>query len=271
MRVLSLAHLTLAGSDPLELIEAAEQAGFSHIGMRIVSPNPDVSTKEIIGDVAFRRAIKQRLADSSLTVMDIEAFWISPRFNPSQVEAAFALGAELGARYVVVAGNDPDQARTIDALSGLCELADRYDLKISLEFTPYSEVRTLKQACDLLATLKKPNAGLLIDALHLSRSGGRVSEVGALPAGAIHFLHLCDAPALVPSTVDEKRREARGGRLYPGEGDLPLRALISAAPDNTPVAIEAPHVHFAKRPWAEQARLARSAAMRILAEGFPSQ
>jgi hypothetical protein len=35
-------------------------------------------------------------------------------------------------------------------------------------------------------------------------------------------------------------REARAGRLLPGEGELPLGELLAALPDGIPVAVEAP-------------------------------
>jgi sugar phosphate isomerase/epimerase len=53
-------------------------------------------------------------------------------------------------------------------------------------------------------------------------------------------VQLCDAPLQPPG--GDAAAEARTERLLPGEGGLPLTALLSAVPPATPVAIEAPRL-----------------------------
>jgi hypothetical protein len=57
-----------------------------------------------------------------------------------------------------------------------------------------------------------------------------------------------DTPALI--------REARTGRLLPGEGVLPLNDLVAALPPGVPLAIEAPCRATADLPALERARRA---------------
>ena len=57
-----------------------------------------------------------------------------------------------------------------------------------------------------------------------------------------------DTPALI--------REARTGRLLPGEGVLPLGELVAALPEGAPVAIEAPCRATADLPALERAKRA---------------
>ena len=57
-----------------------------------------------------------------------------------------------------------------------------------------------------------------------------------------------DSPALI--------REARTGRLLPGEGVLPLGELVAALPAGLPLAIEAPCRATADLPALERARRA---------------
>lgn len=263
MRFLSLAHLTLMVADPIALIDAAATAQFSHIGMRIVPPTPDAPMRPVIGDAPYQRRIKQRLAESGLKVLDIEAFWLTADTDVAGIAPAFAFGAELGASYVVVVGNDPERSRLIDNHARLTELAAAHGLKTSLEFIPYSEVKTIDDARDIVHASGQAGAGLLVDALHLSRSGGSPSDLAQLPAGMIHYLHLCDAPAALPPDLAAIRREARGERFYPGEGQLPLAAFLAAAPD-VPVGIEAPDSRRAGLSFAEQAHQARAAALGVL-------
>ncbi|MEW6640523.1 MAG: TIM barrel protein [Pseudomonadota bacterium] len=265
MRILSLAHLTLMTADAIALIDAAAAAQFSHVGLRIVPPTPDAPMRPVIGDAPYQREIRACLADTGVAVLDIEAFWLTPETDVAAIAPAFAFGAELGARYVVVVGNDPERARLIDRFAAVSELAQRYRLKTSLEFIPYSAVRSLDDAAAIVRAAAQPNAGLLVDALHLSRSGGAPAQLALLPRELIHYLHLCDAPAAPPPDVAAMKREARGERCYPGEGGLPLAAFLAAVAADVPVGIEAPDGRRAALPFAEQARQARTAALDLLA------
>jgi hypothetical protein len=65
-----------------------------------------------------------------------------------------------------------------------------------------------------------------------------------------------DAPALI--------REARTGRLLPGEGVLPLAELVAALPAGAPLAIEAPCRSTAELPALERATRAHGALAALL-------
>ena len=56
------------------------------------------------------------------------------------------------------------------------------------------------------------------------------------------YAQICDASADMPGPGDTPAliREARTGRLLPGEGALPLAELVAALPDTLPLAVEAP-------------------------------
>jgi sugar phosphate isomerase/epimerase len=132
-----------------------------------------------------------------------------------------------------------------------------------LEFIPYSVLGTLAKAHDFIVAAAPADAGLLIDALHLSRSGGQPADIAAYDPALFSYVHLCDAPKARPA-VERNRDEARYNRLYPGEGELWLDAFLDAFPPDTPVAVEAPQAAFAHVPAAERARLAGAATRRLL-------
>lgn len=266
MTAVSLAHLTMLDAAPLELIDAAATAGFRHVGLRIVPPMPDPAWRSIVGNRQAEREVKQRLAATGVRILDIEAFWMGPGFRVEACWAAFALGAELGARYLVVICDDPERSRTIANFANLCTLAAEFGLKPALEFIPYTHVARLADALEIVRAAQGANAGLLIDLLHLIRSGGSPADLTQVPPALMHFAHVCDAPAAIPKTIDELRREARGGRLYPGEGALAVRAFLAALPADTPVALEAPNPRYAHLPFAERAQRAHGAMARALGE-----
>jgi hypothetical protein len=77
-------------------------------------------------------------------------------------------------------------------------------------------------------------------------------RISATPSVGI----ICDAVAAIPSESADLIREARTGRLLPGEGALPLRDLVAALPPTIPLSIEAPVRASAGLPALERAQRA---------------
>jgi sugar phosphate isomerase/epimerase len=115
-------------------------------------------------------------------------------------------------------------------------------LNVLVEFNPYSACRSLGEARALALAADRPNAGLVIDLLHLSRSGGTVDDLTKIEPHLLQLVHYCDAAPMPEGTrtQDELRAESRTARRLPGEGVLPLKELLSAFPKGTPVSVEAP-------------------------------
>jgi sugar phosphate isomerase/epimerase len=104
----------------------------------------------------------------------------------------------------------------------------------------WRQVASLPDAVRVVEAAGRPNGAVLIDALHLARTGGSPEDVRAVPPGLIRHAQLCDAPAEAPRSMDAIIQEARAGRLLPGDGALPLAALVAALPPTTPLSIEVP-------------------------------
>jgi sugar phosphate isomerase/epimerase len=258
-RLLSLAHFTVMDADPVALVEAGAAGGFDAIGMRIVPPFRTDVIVPVVGDAALQRRIRDRLRETGLSILDVEAVWFHPETEVAALLPALDCAADLGARYVLTVGNDPDRARMADRFGAFCEASAARGLRVMLEFIPYSALRNLRDAADFLADVAPRDAGILVDALHLSRSGGTPADIAAYDPALFSYAHLCDAPA-APPPPDAIRAEARGGRLFPGEGGLPLDAFVAAFPPATPMVIEAPGSAHAALPPPDRARLAAEAA-----------
>lgn len=262
MRRLSLAHLTFIDADPVGLIDAGAAGGFDCIGLRIVPPMPNDRLVPVVGDLSMQRRIRARLADTGVTIMDVEAVWLMPETDVGSLRPALDVAVELGASFVVAAGNDPDWARMTNNLGRLAEACAERRLRLMLEFIPYSHVSTLAAAHRLLSEASPTDAGLLVDAIHLSRSGGHPSDLARYDPALFSYFHLCDMPAALPPE-SELRAESRGDRLYPGEGGLWLREFVAAFAPGTPAALEAPSRRHADLRLAERARLAGNACRRL--------
>jgi len=154
-------------------------------------------------------------------------------------QALLAAGAELGALSLTVSGDDEDVARLTGNFAALCEMAHGHGLRVDLEFMRWRPVSTLQQACAVVTGAGQANSGVLVDALHLFRSGGQVADIAAVDPRLLRAVQLCDAPMLAP--VDELIiPEAREGRLLPGQGQLPLAALLAALPGDVDISVEVP-------------------------------
>ena len=164
---------------------------------------------------------------------------------------------------------EPDEVRTIQRFSELCQPAAAYGLHRCLEFAVYTGVKTLAHAAHVVARSKQPHASVLIDALHFSRSGGWLAHVAAIDPTLFRYTQICDAGPTMPAPDDTPAliREARTGRLLPGEGVLPLAALVAALPESLPLAIEAPCAATAHLPAVERATRAHRALSVLLAGG----
>jgi len=263
--LLSLAHLTVLDAAPDALLEAAAETGFDAIGLRIVPPLPTDTIVPVLDDRPLQRRLKAIMRDTGVAVLDVEAIWLMPHTQVSALGPALDLAADLGARHVLTVGHDPDWQRMGDNFASLCEAAHARGLRPMLEFIPYAVCASLPDADRLLAAAAPGRAGLLVDALHLSRAGGTPQDIKRYDATLFSYLHLSDAPAAAPA-ADDLRNEARGGRLYPGEGGLWLKDFVAAFPPLTPIAIEAPCSARRHLPPKERAQLAMAATLRLLSD-----
>lgn len=255
MALLSLAHLTALDATPLELVDAAVAGGFQAIGLRLVW-NGAAPKVDLVADPAARRETRARLAETGIGLLDVEAFLLGPSPDFNLFERALATAAQLGASRLLAAGRDPDEGRFLAHFVRLADLAAGYGIRVGLEFISYFEVATLADARRLLGLANHPNTGLLLDAIHLSRSGGSPEDLAGLTLADYAYAQICDGRAAIPAAPEDRAREARTDRLPVGEGDLWLDRLLDVLPPDLPLGVEAPVVAHAGLPVIERGRLA---------------
>jgi sugar phosphate isomerase/epimerase len=216
---------------PIQLVEAAASAGFDFGGMWMEPADWTMETT---------RAVARRLRDTGLRLLDIEVVWIKPGpLDPDHIRIV-QVGAELGAQNVLCVSSDPDRAATTDKIAQLALRGQASGIGINLEFGLFTEVKSLAEATSIVAEINSPALGILVDALHWTRSGGTVEEVAALPRQWIRYVQLCDAPmpGAMPDDPSAILTEAIDGRMPLGHGGLPLNALIDVLPVEITFAIE---------------------------------
>lgn len=266
-RSISLAALTVLELTPPEMVSCAAEAGYSHIGIRLLPATPTEPQYDLVGDTPLLREVERRLADTGIKVLDAEIFRIKPDTKAVDYEAAIATAARLGASELLVAGNDPDEVRQTETFAAFCELAARYKLGAVLEFMPWTDAKDLTQAARVVHHCGQANAGVLIDPFHFSRSRSRLADIAGIPPSRLRYLQFCDVLAEIPPTMDEILAQARAERLFPGEGGLDLLGILRATPRDIPLSVEVPTHTLARTVGAvERARRALLATQRVLAQ-----
>jgi sugar phosphate isomerase/epimerase len=244
-RLLCLAQLSLIDLAPPELVRVAAGAGFGGVLVRLQKTS-DGRGHDVLGDQPTIEATKRAIADTGVRVWDTEVIRLKPEAEARDYERLMEVSAHLGASYVLTTVEDDEHARALHNFAELCDLASAYGLACSLEFMVFSKVRTLDDGIALITGSGAANANVLIDSLHLFRSGGSAADVARVVAShpeLIRYIQLCDAAdsAAAPSEASA-REEASYARLVPGDGVLPLAQLIGVLPPNCPLSVEAPPV-----------------------------
>jgi sugar phosphate isomerase/epimerase len=261
-RILSLAHLTVLDTTPPELVTVAAAAGFRTVGIRLTAtPSVGVPPYDCLHEGPMLRETLARMADTGVSVLDTEFLRFEPEHAVGIPEGFLEVSARLGAGHVLVMSAEREDARTLERFGELCDRAATYGLTVGLEFAIYTGVRTLSHAAEMLTRAKRPNASIIIDALHFSRSGGLPAHVKTIDPSLLRYAQICDAGPDMPAPTDTPSliREARTGRLLPGEGVLPLKDLVAALPAGVPLTIEAPCRATAHLPALERAKRAYQA------------
>jgi sugar phosphate isomerase/epimerase len=108
----------------------------------------------------------------------------------------------------------------------VCDRAAGFGARVHLEFMPFTVVRNLRIAWDLVRRAGRPNGGLVFDTWHFFRGEPEFDVLAGVPGDRIFCVQLDDAPA-APAPRGSLREET-SRRLLPGDGTLDLRAAIRA-------------------------------------------
>ena len=106
----------------------------------------------------------------------------------------------------------------------LCDRAAGFGARVHLEFIPFTIVRTLRIAWDLVRAADRPNGGLVFDTWHFFRGEPDFEVLAGIPGDRIFQVQLDDAPAVPSGPLREETQR----RLLPGDGALDLVAAIRA-------------------------------------------
>ena len=250
---------------PPQMIELAAHAGIWGCGLRLAPTVPGAVHYPLMNDAAQLRETLARKEGLGIAIFDLEMIRIGAHFRADDWLGFFEVGQRLGAQVINVACDDEDLSRLADSFATLCDAAAPYGLSADIEPMPWCTVPDVATAHRVLAAAARPNCGVLIDALHFSRSRSTLTDIDALPREWLHYGQICDGRLPGPATREGLIHDARCERLLPGEGDIDLRALFARLPQDVPINIEVPNDRRAPAMGYEAwARAAVAASRRVL-------
>jgi sugar phosphate isomerase/epimerase len=263
MKPLSLAHLTTLEVGPPAYFALAAEAGYHSVGLRLNPAMPQGIAYPLANAKAANIA-RQQLAEAGIQVFDVEFVSITPDTRAADYVGLFEAAAVIGAKRLNVSGDDAHVERLATHFGELCDLARQFDMGVDLEFMRWREIATIEQAVDIVSRAGRSNGRILVDALHLFRSGGSVAALAAVAPNLLGCVQLCDAPLAAPDQISVAD-EARTRRYAPGEGELPLLDLLDVLPPDIALAVEVPTSLSAPHLGPlERARHAFDATQRVL-------
>ena len=252
MNKLFLAPTTLPGTLPVEYIHAAKQGGCDGVGLRL-NRSPGLPFHPVVGDTALIRNMKSALADTGLPVLDIYSFYLRPDTDVNVFIPALALGAEFGAEFAVVMGDDTDWSRMRDNFCLVCDEAARFGLTCTVEFAVIRPLATLAQTVKLIGEAGRKNAVVCMDPLNFFRAGEHPSDLTWLDPALFPYAQVSDGIRSADDDLASLGRMGPNQRRMLGDGEVPMAGLLDALPRDLPLSIELPmpkHETHSANEWA---------------------
>jgi sugar phosphate isomerase/epimerase len=211
---LTISALTLKDVPFEERVRVAAGAGFVGIGLRA----EDYWAAQAAGlDEAGMTAI---LREHGISVTEVELLsdW-SPEAERSPAQhqkedTVLHVARAFGADHVNAAHfQRRPRDEVVSAFAALCDRAG--EVRVALEFMPFGGLPDLASAWDVVHRAGRPNAGLLVDAWHWSRSRAQAADLDPVPAESLMAIQLSD---VAERPMADARHETLHHRLAPGEG-----------------------------------------------------
>lgn len=265
MRKISLAFLTVPDISPVEAIEIAYHANYSHVGFRLFPVLQKEYVYPLITDKRLQKDVLSALKNTGIKIGDIELLRLNAETDVKEFDSFFACAQLLGAQNITVICDDPLLERFTSRFTVLCERAKPFGLYLNLEPMYWTGLRNYDDAIEVLKNASQSNAGLLIDAFHFHRSDTSFDIFNQIDPSILRVFQICDAPAFYKPDKDMIRYEARTARLLPGDGELPLVDLLQYIPESTIISVEIPNLQMLQTyAPVERAKMAFDASKQLL-------
>jgi sugar phosphate isomerase/epimerase len=237
---LALGFLSVFALPPVEFVDIAANLGCQYIST-VVQGQPllplGFDSFSLRNDV-LRSELLAAMNHHGVKISLGDGFLVLPGAEMQAFARDLDVLAELGVPWINAVSLDPDLNRTFDQFADLAELAAQRNIKTALEPVPGLTVGDLPTALAALEHVGRTDFRLLIDTMHLVRSGSTVEDLAALDSAQIGYAQLCDS--MFRPRIDNYLEEAMYERLVPGEGELPLQEILAVLPEDIVIELEIP-------------------------------
>ena len=104
----SLAQLIALPLTPPQMLRLAAEVNLPFAGIRLLPTAPGGLHYPLMDDPALLRETLAVIAGTGTRVLDLEVVRIAADFDVSRYTAFMAVGQQLGAKHILVAGDDAD-------------------------------------------------------------------------------------------------------------------------------------------------------------------
>jgi sugar phosphate isomerase/epimerase len=245
---LSIDFISVFGLPPVQFVALAAELGCEHIsiGLTPMPANPHrYPVWSLREDGGLRRDMVSALQACGVTISLGEGFLVRPGTDVRDAAADMDHMRELGVPTVNILSLEPDRTRGLEQLAAFADMALARRMRATLEFLPGLPIGDLATAVAAVRAVGRPNFQLLLDAMHVFRSGAQPAQIAGLDPALIGYAQLCDVPLV--SRFSSYADEARYERLPPGEGELPLLDFVSVLPGDLVIGLEIPMLRQAEQ------------------------
>ena len=223
--------------DPARFVEVTAVAGWKATGVWFDQESWSSTTS---------REVKRRIDDNGLEAVDMEVIRLGRSIDTG--EALIEAACEVGAKNILVVSSLHSSEETAEQLSHLCSLAKAGDITICLEFMKFTSVKSLSDALEVVKLVDAPNVGILLDLLHVVRSGTTFKEIKACDPKLFPYAQWCDGTAQPVGLSDsELIIDALDDRLIPAQGKLDALKFESLFDTDVPFSIEVRSKHLREK------------------------
>lgn len=213
---------------PAQFVTAAGEAGWPATGVWFDEASWTDRTAAVV---------RSRIADYGMVAVDLEVVRMGTDLDCG--EALVDAAAEVGASNILTVSSFTDPGETAERFAKLCQRAQPAGIRVCIEFMRFTTVKTLTDALDIVHRADQPNAGILVDLLHVVRSGTAFDEIGATDPALFPYAQWCDGPN-EPRGWGRRQiiTDALDDRSIPNEGELPVHDFERLFADSVPFSLE---------------------------------
>jgi sugar phosphate isomerase/epimerase len=238
---LGIENISVFGLPPVEFVNLAADLGCQHISTGLTSFDfgvCDYAAFSLRDDAALRREMIAAMRDRGVSISLGEGLTVRTGGDVRNYASDLDIMCELGVDRINTVSMDPDLNRSFDQFGVLAEMAASRGVETTTELSPSLTVADLPTALAAVRHVGRPDFRLLIDTMHLVRSGSGPADIAALDPDLIGYVQLCDAP--LEPRFESYFEESMFERMAPGSGELGLRELVAVLPRDRVFGLEVP-------------------------------